>query len=111
VTPKAESYQTTEEHVPYLRIETPRDRVALPYSTLLGLTLSADEMTLRLNFASTEVTVKGKRLHEVFCSIAKGHGEALFARCVSEEMTDAPGNGAPFISEIRLKEPTGTQSG
>jgi hypothetical protein len=77
----------------------------------LGLTLSADEMTLHLNFASTEVTVKGKRLHEVFCSIARGKGEALFARSVSEEMADATGNKAPFISEIRLKEPMGTQNG
>jgi len=101
----SETYRSTRDYVPFLRIETPRDRVALPYSTLLDLALSADETTLLLNFASKQVTVKGKRLHEIFCAIAQGHAEALFTRNASEELADAPGNKAPNIIEIRLREP------
>lgn len=106
----AVSYQSTEDHVPFLRIEAARVRVALPYSTLLSLTLSADGTTLILIFASTEVTVKGMRLHEVFCAIAKGQVEALFARNPSEQMLDVSGSHAPFISEIRLSSPDESKS-
>jgi hypothetical protein len=100
-----ESYQSTERFAPFLRLETPRERVALPYATLLGMTLSADETTIELDFASRIVTVKGKRLHEVFCSIAAGRGEALFARSATDEMSLGPGSKAPLIVEIRIKKP------
>jgi len=99
-----ESYHTTEGQAPFLRIETPRERLALPYSTLLALMLSADETTLELDFASRVVTVKGKRLYEVFCVLAAGRGEGIFARSASDEMTLSRANRAPFISEIRIKE-------
>ena len=102
--PGIESYQTSEAHVPFLRIETPRDRVALPYAMLLGLTLSNDETTLVLNFASSVVTIQGRRLYEVFCAISSGRGEALFARNCSDDMVAVPLQKAPFISAIRVRE-------
>ena len=105
-----ESYQSTKDYVPFLRLETPRNRVALPYSTLLSLEISSDGTILRLNFVSKEVTVTGKRLHEIFCAIAKGQTEALFARSASDELTDASKNRAPYITDIRLKEPNEAQS-
>ena len=99
-----ESYQTSEVHVPFLRIETPRDRVALPYAMLIGLTLSSDETTLVLNFASSLVTVQGRSLYEIFCAISRGRGEALFARNGSDDMVASPLQKAPFISAIRIKD-------
>jgi len=85
-------------------VPAPRERLALPYSTLLALMLSADETTLELDFASRVVTVKGKRLYEIFCVLAAGRGEGIFARSASDEMTLSRANKAPFISEIRIKE-------
>ena len=75
-------------------------KVLLP---LLEIKLSADETTLELDFASRIVTVKGKRLHEVFCSIAAGRSEALFALNATHEIALGTGYMAPFISDIRVK--------
>jgi len=99
-----ECYQANEYLAPFLRIETPRDKMALPYSTLLGITLSTDESILELDFASHSVTIKGRRLYEVFCIIASGRGEALFAKSRSDDMEIPPTSKIPFISEMRIKK-------
>ena len=98
-----ECYQTSDFVAPFLRLETPRERIALPYSTLLGVTLSVDETILALDFADRQVTVRGKRLHEVFCAIARGRVEAVFARSAADELLVGPGNAVPIVTEIRIK--------
>lgn len=98
-----ECYQTSEYVAPFIRLETHRERIALPYSTLLGVTLSVDETTLALDFADRLVIVRGKRLHEVFCAIARGRVEAVFTRSRSSEIEIGPASSAPFVSEIRIR--------
>jgi hypothetical protein len=97
-----ECYQTSDFVAPFIRLETPRERIALPYSTLLGVTLSVDETILGLDFADRQVTVLGKRLHEVFCALARGRVEAVFARPAADELLAGPGNAAPVVTEIRV---------
>jgi hypothetical protein len=101
--PNAECYISGEHSSPFLRVETPRERIALPYATLLGFTLSVDETILELDFASHKITVKGERLHEVFCALARGLGQALLARNETELLLQGPNPKAPFIREIRIK--------
>lgn len=98
-----ECYLTSDFVAPFIRLETPREKIALPYSTLLGVTLSVDETTLALDFADRQVTVRGKRLHEVFCAIARGRVEAVFAGPASAELLVGPDNKAPMVEEIRVK--------
>jgi hypothetical protein len=97
-----ECYVTSDFGAPFIRLETPRERIALPYSTLLGVTLSVDESILGLDFADRQVTVRGKRLHEVFCALARGRVEAVFARPAADELLAGPGNTAPVVTEIRV---------
>lgn len=101
--PSTECYSTSDRSAPFLRLETKRERMALPYATLLGIVLSLDESSLELDFASHRVTVIGKRLYEVFCAISAGHGQALFAHPESVEMTAGPNSKIPLIREIRIK--------
>jgi hypothetical protein len=99
-----ECYVTSDHAVSFLRFETPRERLALPYATLLGFTLSNDETILELDFASHKITVKGKRLYEVFCVLSTSVGQALIARSETDSVLLGPSAKAPFIQEIRIKE-------
>jgi hypothetical protein len=101
-----EYYLTSETGAVFLRLETPRERLALPYATLLGLSLSVDDATLELDFASHKITVKGKRLYEVFCAISAGRSSALFARSEVEELALGSTVTLPIIAEIRIREVT-----
>ena len=101
--PLAECYVTSDHSVSFLRLETPRERLALPYATLLGFTLSTDETTLELDFASHKITVRGKRLYEVFCALSAGIGQALIARAETDALLLGPSAKAPFIQEIRIR--------
>lgn len=98
-----ESYQTSQYPVPFIRLETPRECQALPYATLLGLYLALDGNSLQLDFALYQVTVEGKRLHEVFCSISGGACAALFACSETDELELGPTSEKPVIREIRIK--------
>jgi len=103
----AECYITGERSAPFLRFETKRERMALPYATLLGIGLSLDEKCLELDFASHKVTVTGKRLYEIFCAISRGYGHALFAQYEGTELTAGPDSKAPIICDIRIKPTEG----
>jgi hypothetical protein len=98
-----ESYQTSPHPVPFLRFESPRERLALPYATLLGINLATDENSIQLDFASHQVTAHGKQLYEVFCSISFGMCAVLFARGELQEMNAGPDAQAPVIRDIRIK--------
>jgi len=98
-----ESYLTSQYPVPFLRLETARERLSLPMATLLGNYLATDGNSLRLDFASYQVTVEGKRLYEVYCSLSAGTCAALFARDELQEMEAGPNTQVPVIREIRIK--------
>jgi hypothetical protein len=98
-----ESYQTSPFPVPFLRLETPRARLALPYATLLGINLATDGNSLQMDFAAHQVTVHGKYLYEVYCSISAGLCAVLVAHGESQEMKAGPDNQAPVIRDIRIK--------
>jgi len=61
----------------FLRFESPRERLALPYAGLTELRLSLDETVLTLLFVTHRVTVKGRKLHEAHCAIAAGSAAAM----------------------------------
>ncbi len=99
----AECYIAGDRPASFLRLETRRERMALPYAMLLGIVLSLDETSLELDFASHKVTVSGKRLYEVFCAISAGQGQALMALGTVEEFALGPAAKAPYIQDIRIK--------
>ena len=70
----------------FLRFESTREQIALPYSLLLKLELSLDQRTLELGFATHTVTVGGLDLHEIYEAVSDGH-----ARCI--RLTDRETHG------------------
>ncbi|MBP6506420.1 MAG: hypothetical protein KA257_02545 [Opitutaceae bacterium] len=60
-----------------LRLETPRERIALPYASLTAVELSTNETTLTVSFVTHRVIVKGRKLHQAHCAVAAGQAEAL----------------------------------
>jgi hypothetical protein len=93
----------------FLRFESKRERVALPYALLLQLELSLDQRTLELAFATHTVTVGGWDLNEIYEMIADGH-----AKCIRLSDQGSPGNSArrddrAIVGEIRIArvEPDG----
>ena len=65
----------------FLRLQSPREQIALPYSCLLKLSLKLDESMLELSFVTHRVTITGKNLAEIYVAIAEA--EARVIRVVS----------------------------
>ena len=97
-----ECYLVSERGAPFLRLETPRDCRALSYGTLLGFEYAVDGTSIVLDFACGKVSLTGKRLHEVFISIAAGTCVALIAR-TEVELIAMGSTAAPIITDIRMK--------
>jgi hypothetical protein len=72
-----ECVQKSSHPVLCLRLETPRERLALPYAALTAVELSVDETTLGISFVTHLVVVKGHRLAEAYCAVAAGLAVAL----------------------------------
>lgn len=86
----------------FLRFESTRERIALPYALLLKLELSLDQRTLELGFATHAVTIGGRELHEIYEAVADGH-----ARCIRLSDRETTGgvvrrDGGAVIAEIRI---------
>jgi hypothetical protein len=86
----------------FLRFESTRERIALPYALLLKLELSLDQRTLELGFGTHAVTIGGRELHEIYEMIADGH-----AKCIRLSDREPPGNPArrddrAVVGEIRI---------
>lgn len=86
----------------FLRFESTRERIALPYALLLKLELSLDQRTLELGFATHAVTIGGRELHEIYEAVADGN-----ARCI--RLSDRETHGTvswredrAVVAEIRI---------
>ncbi|MDI1335895.1 MAG: hypothetical protein PSU94_06890 [Lacunisphaera sp.] len=54
-----------------LRLESTRQRIALPYALLLRVELSDDETGCDLTFATHEVRIRGRWLRPVFVAVSQ----------------------------------------
>ena len=60
-----------------LRFEASRERIALPYSSLVSSTLANDETVLELFFVTHRIIINGRKLHAAHCAIAAGLAVAI----------------------------------
>ena len=70
----------------FLRLHSPRERVALPYASLVKLELTLDETTLELSFITHRVTIAGRSLNEIYQAVTEA--EARLVRVVSSDFAD-----------------------
>ncbi len=55
-----------------LRIESARQRIALPYALLLYVEISEDRTQCEIGFATHKVTVRGRDLRSVYVAVSQG---------------------------------------
>ena len=87
--PKGECLFTEGSPTLCLRVETPRERLALPYAGLVSVSLSADDTVMTVFFVTHRVTVKGRKLTEIFRAVATGsaHGLGVGRRILLQKNT------------------------
>ncbi len=60
-----------------LRIESVRQRIAVPYALLLRVEISEDETRCEIAFATHTITVQGRHLRGVYVSVSQGHATQI----------------------------------
>ncbi|HEX7632361.1 MAG TPA: hypothetical protein VF388_09525, partial [Lacunisphaera sp.] len=55
-----------------LRLQSHRQRIALPYALLLRVELSEDSTACAITFATHEVSVQGRHLERVYLAVSQG---------------------------------------
>ncbi len=86
----------------FLRLQSAREQVALPYSSLIKLELKNDATAVELSFVTHRVVITGKNLTEIYRAVAEAE-----ARLVAVLNSDFPAEArglAPnlSVSEIRI---------
>lgn len=95
--------ETREIPAAFLRLQSPREQVALPYSSLIKLSLKTDGTALELSYVTHRVTVIGKNLAEIYKAVAEV--EARLVTVVAADFADAarlPSYTA-LVREIRIE--------
>lgn len=87
-----------------LRLQSHRQRIALPYALLLRAELSEDETTCAITFATHEMSVRGRHLRPVYLAVSQGQAAQI---SVGESARVAEGDSflGPLVTDIRI-EPT-----
>ncbi len=101
--PDPRCVETREIPAAFLRLQSAREQVALPYSSLIKLSLKTDGTALELSYVTHRVTVIGKNLAEIYKAVADV--EARLVTVVAEDFADAarlPSYTA-LVREIRIE--------
>lgn len=86
----------------FLRFESPRQQVALPYAALLKLELSLDNTEAVLTFIAYSVTVKGKNLAKLYTAVSQAQAVQISVARKDFTMDAALMAFTPFVSDIRI---------
>jgi len=87
----------------FLRFESPREQIALPYASLVQLTLKLDSTALELAFVTHRVTVEGHSLEVLYAAVAEG--QARVVRTLAMDFTGAawPPSYQAIVRGIRVE--------
>ena len=87
----------------FLRLQSAREQVALPYSSLIKLELTNDATAVELSYVTHRVLITGRNLAEVYQAVAEAQ-----ARVVMVASTDFAGEflmpaHRALVREIRIE--------
>lgn len=87
-----------------LRLESHRQRLALPYALLLRAELSEDATNCMIVFATHLISVRGRHLKEVYLAVSQGQAVQV---SIGDSASFEEGDRflGPLITDIRI-EPT-----
>lgn len=87
----------------FLRLQSAREQIALPYSSLIKLELKNDATAVELSFVTHRVVIVGRNLDEIYQSVAEAQ-----ARMITVAETDFAGEflmpaQRALVREIRIE--------
>ena len=87
----------------FLRLQSAREQVALPYSSLIKLELKNDVTAVELSYVTHRVMITGRNLAEIYRAVAEAQ-----ARLISVATTDFAGEflmpaHQALVREIRIE--------
>lgn len=87
----------------FLRFESPREQIALPYASLVQLTLKLDSTAMELAFVTHRVTVAGHSLEVLYAAVAEA--QARVVRTLAMDFTGAawPPSYQAVVRSIRIE--------
>lgn len=85
-----------------LRLQSHRQRLALPYALLLRAELSDDETNCVIIFATHEISVRGRHLRGVYLAVSQGQA-AQISTGESAMMAEGDSILGPLVTEIRIE--------
>lgn len=85
-----------------LRIESARQRLALPYALLLRVELAEDQTTCEIAFATHTVTVRGRDLRAVYVAVSQGQAVQI-SLGDSAKLLEGDAFFGPLITGIQIE--------
>lgn len=87
-----------------LRLQSRRQRLAIPYALLLRVELSEDETRCLIVFATHEVSVHGRHLNPVYLALSQGQAAHVG---IGDSASVGEGDRylGPLVTDVRI-EPT-----
>lgn len=85
-----------------LRLQSHRQRIALPYALLLRVELSEDETTCAITFATHEVSVQGRHLEQVYLALSQGQAVQIGIG-QSESIPEGTSVLGPLVTQVRIE--------
>lgn len=87
-----------------LRLQSHRQKIALPYALLLRAELSEDATNCVIIFATHEISVRGRHLREVYLAVSQAQATEVSIG-QSASLPEGAAFLGPLVTEIRI-EPT-----
>lgn len=84
-----------------LRLESHRQRIAIPYALLLKVEISDDDTVCVLTFGTHKVHVRGRHLRDVYVAVSQAQAVQLNTG-LSSGVPEGRAFAGPLISEIRI---------
>ena len=102
LSPLVRCLETREMPAVFLRLQSTREQIALPYSSLIRLELKNDETALELSYITHRVIVTGKNLAEIYRAVADAEAR-LIAVLTLDFPEEARGSWPDsLVREIRI---------
>ena len=83
----------------FLRLQSAREQVALPYSSLIKLELKNDATAVELSYVTHRVMIAGRNLAEIYQAVAEAQASGKPAQ-IAEKM--AEGKMRKYFEEVTL---------
>ena len=87
----------------FLRFESPREQIALPYASLVQLTLKLDSTALELAFVTHRVTVAGHSLEVLYAAVAEAQARVVRTLATEFGVGEWPAPYQAIVRSIRIE--------